>query len=284
MDEIKEFFQLLSKIWLQLTEQVRVAIIALGMLLLGIYIARVAQALTCRGLAYRNANAEISLLIARMVQWSIVALAVLFSAQQIGIDITAILAGLGILGFTLGFALQDVSKNFIAGLLLLIQQPFKLGDTIQVSGFTGTVLNVNLRDTELRTIDGLRVRIPNGEIFTQPILNFARVQKRRLQITLGIGFESNLENARRAVEEVIRGIPGVAEDPEPAILFDSFGDYSIKMNVLYWYSEKETGYGQALDAGVTGIKEAFDREGIAIPVPVQQMKVQQPNETVGPQR
>ena len=76
----------------------------------------------------------------------------------------------------------------------------------------------------------------------------------------------------------------MAEDPEPAILFDSFGDYSIKMNVLYWYNEKETGYGQALDAGVTGIKEAFDREGIAIPVPVQQMKVQQPNETVEPQR
>jgi small conductance mechanosensitive channel len=273
MDSLNDFFQLVGATWLGLSERLRVALVALGLLLAGVYFARLAHTLTRRGLAYRKAAPEISLLVARIVQWSIVVFVILLSARQIGLDITAALAGLGILGFTLGFALQDVSKNFVAGLLILIQRPFELGDTIQVSGFTGTILDVNLRDTELRTTDGLRVRIPNGEIFTQPVLNFSGVEQRRLQITLGIGFDSDLEKVRRIVEEVIRAIPGVSADPEPAILFDSFSDYSVKMNVFYWYNERETGYGQALDAGVSGIKQAFDQKGIVIPIPVHQISM-----------
>lgn len=93
-----------------------------------------------------------------------------------------------------------------------------------------------------------------------------------MQITLGVSFDSDLEKVRQTVEKVVRGIPGVTDDPAPAILFDSFSDYSIKINALYWYNEAETGYGQALDAGVSGIKKAFDQEGITIPIPVHQIR------------
>jgi small conductance mechanosensitive channel len=257
----------------QLSNNAGQVLIAILIFLLGLYLARVVHSLLLRGFRIRNTDPELSLLLARIAQWAVLAGMLLFAAQQVGIDVTAILAGLGILGFTLGFALQDVSKNFIAGLLLLLQQPFELGDTIQVSGFTGTIIDINLRDTELRTVDGLRVRIPNGDVFTQPVLNFTGVKQRRLQISLGVSYATDLEKARRVASDTIQAIPGVVGDPAINVGFDSFTDFAIHMNILYWYDATQTGYGEALDAGVRGINAAFQREGIAIAVPGRELRI-----------
>jgi small conductance mechanosensitive channel len=90
------------------------------------------------------------------------------------------------LGFTIGFALQDVSANFVAGFLLLIQQPFDIGNFIEVAGYDGKVLAVDLRATELLTSDGRRVMIPNSEVFSNPIINFTRTERRRIALPIGI--------------------------------------------------------------------------------------------------
>lgn len=251
----------------QLSENAGLILTTILIILAGLYIARVIQSLVLRGLRSRQADPEFSLFLARLAQWVIIVGVLLFTAQQVGINVTAILTGLGILGFTLGFALQDVSKNFIAGLLLLLQQPFELGDTIQVSGFTGTIIDINLRDTEIRTVDGLRVRIPNGEIFTQPVLNFTGVKKRRLQIEVGVAYHTDFEAARRAALDAIKKIPGVLEDPAIDVRFEEFRDFAIRMKIFYWYDTSRTGYGEALDAGISGIKSSFDRAGIEIPIP-----------------
>ena len=257
----------------QLSANAGLILTAILIIIAGFYVARIVQLIVLRGLRYRNTDAELSILLGRIVQWTIVVGVILFSAQQIGVDITAILAGLGILGFTLGFALQDVSKNFIAGLLLLLQQPFELGDTIQVSGFTGTIIDINLRDTEIRTVDGLRVRIPNGEIFTQPILNFTGVKQRRLQIVVGVAYDTDLEEARTVALNAVQSIPGVLDDPGIDLRFESFGEFAIQMNIFYWFDAEKTGYSQALDAGISGIKTAFEKAGIVIPLPIQEMRV-----------
>jgi len=257
----------------QLSGNAGTILVAILLLLSGFYFARVVQSIVLRGLRYRKTDPELALLLGRIVQWAIIVGVLLFSAQQVGVDITAILTGLGILGFTLGFALQDVSKNFIAGLLLLLQQPFELGDTIQVSGFTGTIIDINLRDTEIRTTDGLRVRIPNGEIFTQPVLNFTGAKKRRLQIVVGVSYETDLEKTKNIALKAIQGIPGVLADPDIDLRFESFGDFAIQMSIFYWFDAEKTGYSQALDAGIMGIKSAFEKNGIIIPVPIQEMKI-----------
>lgn len=257
----------------QTSENAGVILTAFLFILVGLYIARLISRLIVRGLRYRKVDAEPTLLLSRIVQWAIIVGVILFSAQQVGVNVTAILAGLGILGFTLGFALQDVSKNFIAGLLLLLQQPFKLGDTIQVSGFSGTIIDINLRDTEIRTMDGLRVRIPNGEIFTQPVLNYTGVKQRRLHIKLGVAYDTDLERAHQNALEAIRAIRGVLEDPEVVVHFESFGDFAIQMSIFYWYDESQTSYPVALDAGIRGIKSAFEAAGITIPFPVHELKM-----------
>ena len=270
MENIREAF---ADWWLALSESAPQAIIALLILVIGIYAARVFSSLAQRGLRYRKADAEITVVLGRIVQWSIIVLGLLMAAQYTGLDITAFLAGLGIIGFTVGFALQDVSKNFVAGMLILIQQPFELGDTIQVSGFTGTVLEINLRDTEMRTGDGLRVRIPNGDVFTSPIINYTGAPKRRLQLRFGVAYDSDLDQVRQMSLEALASVKGVLQDPAIDFRFEAFGDYSIQVKVLYWYDESQTSYSEALDGGMRKLKAAFDQAGIKIPAPHQTIKL-----------
>lgn len=279
---MNQFFENLSQAfaewWLTLGEKAPQILFAIFILILGLYLARLVKGLVQSGLRYRKADPEISVVMARIVQWTIIVLGALIAAQQAGLEITAFLAGLGILGFTVGFALQDVSKNFVAGMLILIQQPFELGDTIKVAGFTGTILEISLRDTEMRTVDGLRVRIPNGDVFTSPILNYTGVQQRRLQLNFGVAYDSDLEQVRRVALEALHSVPGVLDNPPIDFRFEAFGDYAILLNILYWYDENQTGYSEALDAGIRLIKKAFDEAGIEIPVPYQKIKLSHPVE------
>lgn len=251
---------------LELSEKAPQLLISLIIAIFGIYLARLVKALVQRGFQRRKSDPEIAVLLSRIVQWGIISIAVLVAAQQVGLDITTFLAGLGILGFTVGFALQDVSKNFVAGMLLLLQQPFELGDTVEVAGFTGTVIDINLRDTEMRTADGLRVRIPNGDVFTSPILNYTGVRQRRIQISFGVSFDSDLAAVQRATLETLSAVPGVLGDPEIDFRFESFGEILIKASVYYWYSEKQTTYSKALHAGITAVQKALKAVGAEIPL------------------
>jgi small-conductance mechanosensitive channel len=272
---MQEFFTAIEQ-WLanlSVAEQAPRILIATLILVLGLFVARFFKGMAHRALRYRKTDPELSLVLARLVQWSLITGAVLVSADQVGIDITALLTGLGILGFTLGFALQDVSKNFVAGLLILLQQPFELGDTIEVSGFTGTVLDINLRDTEMRTVDGLRVRIPNGDVFTSPILNYANVTSRRLDLAFGVVYGSDLDKVRQVAVEAIKSVPGVLDDPAIDFRFEAFSDYAIQVQSYYWYSETETSYSEALDGAITNINRGFAENEIQIAVPYQHIRV-----------
>jgi len=238
-------------------------------LLVSIYLARLISSLASRGLKRRKTDPEIALLLTRLVRWGLIALGVILALQQAGQDVTALLTGLGILGFTVGFALQDVSKNFIAGILLLIQQPFELGDAIQVADYGGTVMSINLRDTELLSFDGLRVRIPNADIFTNAITNYTRTKHRRLAIKVGVACNSDLKQVNQVALEAISAIPGVMDDPAPAVVFEEFGDFSINLTIYYWLDLEATSYWDGQSSGLTEINAAFESAGIEIPYPTQ---------------
>ena len=150
-------------------------IAALVVFLAALLIAGLVRPGCARALKKRGADEQITILLGKLIRWGIIIMGTALALEQVDFDLTAFLAGLGIVGFTVGFAIQDVSKNFIAGLLLLLQQPFDLGDTIKVGEFTGEVQLVDLRATELRTLDGLYVLIPNADVFTSPITNISRV-------------------------------------------------------------------------------------------------------------
>lgn len=228
-------------------------------------VARAAQ----RAMKRQGAEEQITILLGKLIRWGIIILGTALALEQVDFDLTAFLAGLGIVGFTVGFAIQDVSKNFVAGLLLLLQQPFDLGDTIKVGEFTGEVQLVDLRATELRTLDGLFVLIPNADVFTSPITNISRAAVRREAITIGVAYESDLAEVQRIALATIPEVDGFVADPTPRAVFHTLAPSTIDLTVYYWYDTKVTNPLVAKDQGIALLKVAFDQAGIEMPYPTQ---------------
>jgi small conductance mechanosensitive channel len=221
-----------------------------------------------RAAAEREAHREnISLLLSRLTRWAILVLGLTLAAEQIIPNVTGLLAGLGIAGFTLGFALQDVAKNFIAGILILLQRPFELGDVINVSGFTGTVLDISLRTTDIRTADGLFVTIPNGDVFVSSITNFSRAPKRRIEIQAGVAYEADPELVERTALDAVQAVSGFLEQPQPQVIYHDLGDSAVQILVFFWVDTVQMDFLEARAQGIKRIKAAFDEAGIDMPYP-----------------
>ena len=223
-----------------------------------------------KGMQRRGHDPEIILILEMLTRWGIIGMGIVLALEQIAPGkTTSLVAGLGIAGFTLGFALQDVAKNFVAGILLLLQQPFEIGDSIEVAGYGGTVLNITLRATEMRTWDGRHVLIPNGDVFVSPIVNFSKATRRRVDINIGVAYDSDLDRVTRVALEALKEVPGLLQEPAPSVVFSTFGDSAIEFTTYYWVDTETTGLGTAKDTGVRFIKDAFKRENIEIPYPIQ---------------
>jgi small conductance mechanosensitive channel len=243
--------------------------------ILSFYAARWLMRAVERVMARRKADAELTLLIGRLTRWTVISLGLVLALQQAGVDVTAILTGLGVVGFTVGFALKDISANFVAGIILLFQQPFDLGDTINVREYTGTVVDINLRATEMLTIDGLRVMIPNNDILTSTITNYSRTDQRRITVQVGVGYDNDLHEVERIALAALKEMDGVLDDPAPLVMFDKFGDFAVNMSVYYWYATDQIGYGEITNLGANLIKTALEKAGVSTPFPIQTVRVEQ---------
>ncbi len=232
--------------------------------LISIWVARMLR----KAMQRRDHDQEIIVLLELLARWGILAFGIVLALEQLAPGrFSSLIAGLGIAGFTIGFALQDVAKNFVAGILLLIQQPFKIGDEIEVAGYIGTVLDISLRATEMRALDGRYVFIPNGDIFVNPIINFSRAPRRRIEINAGVSPDSDLDHVARTVMQSLDGLVGILDQPAPRIIFSNFGDSTIDFKLHYWIDTGEAGVLKAQDEGIRAIKTAFERERIDMPFP-----------------
>ncbi len=211
---------------------------------------------------------ELIVLLEMITRLGILALGIALALEQIAPGrFTSLIAGLGVGGIAIGFGLQDIIKNFISGILILLQQPFEIGDSIEVSGFGGTVLNISIRSTELKTWDGRIVIIPNGDVYSSSVVNYSKSVHRRVSLTVGVGNNSDLDKVARITHEVIAGLPGVLKDPPPSVTFRNFGESSIDFTLLFWTDTLKVGINDSQDAAIKALKEAFDREGIDLPYP-----------------
>ncbi len=249
-------------------------VVALLLFVGTLYLAGLLAKIVRRTMEKRQTDNEIMLLVVKITRWGILVLGTVAALQQVGFNLTAFLTGLGILGFTIGFALQDVSKNFVAGLLLLLEQPFDIGDTIEVGDYIGTVATVEIRATEIYTFDGQNVLIPNADVFTSPIKNYSRYTKRRFDLSLGVAYDADLELARATILEVIGKLPGLLPDPAPQVVYGKFGESSIDLTAYYWVDLSVGDYFGSIDSIITGITAAFTEKGIEIPYPTRSVIVE----------
>ncbi len=263
--------------WQSFVDNLPSLVAGLLIFLLSLYLAGLFARMTKRVMTRRKEDRELTMLITRIVRWTVVGLGIILALEQAGQDVTALLTGLGILGFTVGFALQDVSANLVSGILLLFEQPFDIGDVIDVAGFSGTVQNIEIRATEMLTYDGLLVLIPNREVFTNPITNYTRISQRRISLSVGVGYGSDLEEVERVVLDALNHLEGVKEEPEPYFMVDSFGDSAINTTVYYWYDTKSEGLKDMTNIGALAVKTALDKAGIDIPYPIRSVRLEQSN-------
>jgi small-conductance mechanosensitive channel len=240
---------------------------ALLILLASLYLARVLSRIFRRVLVARDAPEGVTHLLAQLTYVAVVVFGAITAIQRF-FDVTPFLAGLGILGFTVGFALQDVMKNFAAGIILLIQQPFHTDEFIGVGGFDGQVLEIDLRATEIRALDGRIVSIPNADVLANPIINYTRADRRRIELPVGVGYNTDTEAARKVVLEAIQNVPGFMAEPAPVVGFSTFGDSALQLDTYFWIDTSKTNVIAAKDAAFILIKTALDKEGIDIPFPI----------------
>jgi len=222
----------------------------------------------------RIGDEETALLLSRLVRWGVIVVGLVFALDQVNFDVTGFVAGLGIAGLTIGFALQDISRNFVAGILLLVRQPFDIGDAVEAAGHQGTVLEITTRDTVLKSWDGEMVILPNLEVFAQPIINYSELPNRRRTVQIGLGYGEDVERAKQVFLEAMRELEGVLADPAPEVLVDQLGNSTLDLSARFWVNQETHSLLGVHSAVVQAINTVAQREGIDLPYPIQTVRME----------
>jgi small conductance mechanosensitive channel len=195
----------------------------------------------------------------------VMVIGILVALSQLGIQIGPMLAGLGIAGFILGFALQDTLSNFAAGMMILIYRPFDVDDVIEAGAVMGKVSAMSLVSTTVLTFDNQTLVVPNNKIWGDVIRNVTAQRVRRVDLVFGIGYESDIPHAEQVLQSIVKEHPKVLESPEPVIKLHNLGDSSVDFIVRPWARTED--YWQVYWDLTREVKMRFDREGISIPFP-----------------
>jgi small conductance mechanosensitive channel len=261
----KTVFELINGFWAQLP------IIAVGVVVFLIFllIASVVRKIITAAGGKAHLDLMLSSLLARIAYFVTIVIGFFVASVVIfpGLSPGDLVAGLGIGSVALGFAFKDVLQNLFAGFLILLYRPFHLGDQIRVKDYEGTVEDINVRATRIKTYDGERVVIPNSELYLNAVLVRTAFPSRRTKIIVGIGYGEDIEKARRVMMNVLKTTKGVLDEPAPAVDVVELADSAVNMRVLFWSKSTQSNVRQASDRVVSGIKKALDAEGIEIPFP-----------------
>ncbi len=185
-----------------------------------------------------------------------------------GLRLGDIIATLGLGSVAVGFAFQDIFKNFLSGILILIQRPFRIDDQIVIGDYEGTVEQIDIRVTKIRTYTGERVLMPNSEVFTSAVRVRTAYSKRRTDLAVGVDYNTPLPQAKQILQRTIEGVTGALNKPEPEIDLVGFGDSSIDFIVRYWTKPRQLEVRQAQTEAILAIKAALDAADIVIPYPI----------------
>lgn len=222
----------------------------------------------------RKRHRNVGMVFGRLMQWATVLFG-LMVALVIALPTfrpAQLVQFLGLSSVAIGFAFRDVLQNFLAGILLLLNEPFRVGDQIRMKDFEGTVEEIETRATMIRTYDNRRIVVPNAELFTNAVTVNTAYEKRRLEYDVGIGYGDDIARARKVMLEAVRGIEGVMDDPGPEVLVYEFGESTVNLRVRWWVLPPRRA--DALDSRdhvLGAIKQSLSENGIDLPFPTQQV-------------
>ena len=182
-----------------------------------------------------------------------------------GVDTTSLIAIVGSLGLAIGLAIKDSISNFSSGVMLILFRPFTIGDFVEIAGVTGTVENITLTNTVLRSPDNQRIIVPNAQIMGNVITNVTGNPTRRIDLVLGISYNDDMKKAKEVLNSVVISQEGILKDPEPTIAVAELADSCVNLVVRPWV--KRENYWIVRFELIERIKAAMDENGISIPFP-----------------
>lgn len=184
-----------------------------------------------------------------------------------------LMSALGIGSVAIGFAFKDIFQNLLSGILILLSEPFKIGDDIIVSGMEGTVEDIQIRATFLRSPDGRRIVIPNATVYTSAVTVNTAYPRRRCEFAVGIGYEDDVQKAKEIVMGILDRDPAILSQPGFSVNVSALADFSVNLTVRWWINTSETTISGSISAIQERVIQAFNENGVSIPYPVQEVKI-----------
>jgi small-conductance mechanosensitive channel len=262
----------LRDLWDGFVSQLPAIVTGLLLLLASYLLARGVRFLVARSMRKVRVSEHAVKLVARLSFIGVISAGILIALVVMGINPTALVASLGLVSVGLGFGLKDVIENFIAGVILIFQRPFMVGDMICLGDVEGLVEDVRVRDTVIRMLDGRQVFVPNASIFSNAIINNNRNRMRRLDFSVGVAYHEDIPAAMRVAAGALKGAEGTFSDPAPMVLVEELADSAISLRVYFWVDPEETNILEAESAAIAAVKKGLQDAGIEIPFPIVTVK------------
>jgi small conductance mechanosensitive channel len=244
-----------------------VSVVGAILILIGGWIVSRLLARWVRGLLMRTRRVDETVVgfFSGFVRYGVMLLVIVMVLGQFGVQTASIITALGAAGLAIGLALQGTLQNIAAGIMLLVLRPFRVGEYIDAGGLSGTVHEIGLFATELRTLDGLYRMAPNSLLWNVPVTNYSRQQERRNDLTIGIGYEDDIEKAQSVMLDLALKDSRVLGNPAPDVFVAELGDSAVSVTLRYW--TRSSDWWAASRDLTKAAKIAFDENGISIPFP-----------------
>lgn len=203
--------------------------------------------------------------IATLVYWALLAFVIIAAISKVGVQTASLIAVLGAAGLAVGLALQGSLANFAAGVLIVIFRPYRVGDWVEAAGVSGSVVQVQLLTTVLKSADNKQIVVPNGQIMNSIITNYSAHPTRRIDMLIGVSYDDDIDNVRGTIRELVEADERILAEPACQIVVAELGESSVDINVRPWVNTDD--YWPVKFDLTERIKTRFDEVGISIPFP-----------------
>ncbi len=242
-------------------------LVAVIVIVVALICGRLIRRALSRGLAKTHVTPFAAIVLGKTVVYLSVVVGLYFSLTILKLEVGPLVGALGLAGLAIAFAFQDILENFIAGVLMLMRRPIKVGDEMESNGYQGDVKDMTLRAVAMDTFDGDRVYLPNAMVWKSPMVNFTETPLRRTTLVVGVTYDTDLDHAQQVLQEAIDNVPGVEIPPPATVEFVEFNSSSIDFHVRYWHPSDRKSLWAVRDRAGRAMKKALDEAGIVIPFP-----------------
>ena len=240
-------------------------IAAVVIIVVGLWISKIIKNCFLKTLHKKKVDPTLVGFLASMLHGGLVIFVVISAISKLGVQTTSFVAVIGAAGLAVGLALQGSLSNFAAGILLILFKPFKVGNFVKAGGEAGVIVEVGILTTEMKTPDNVQIIIPNSTIMGSAITNVSAHPTRRIDMTLGVGYDDDLNKAKQIMEDLLAADERVLKDPVATIAVANLGDSSVEFVIRPWVNSAD--YWSVKFDFTKAVKEKFDAEGISIPYP-----------------